>query len=84
MTFAKTAGRLLLCVAVLLAGPVRGAESAADATDTAAPPAAPALPVPDAPDGDGAGEDDTGPSPEVFVPSEEISEDFTVSFPVDI
>jgi hypothetical protein len=24
------------------------------------------------------------PSPEVFVPSEEISEDFTVSFPVDI
>lgn len=30
----------------------------------------------------GAGED--GESPAVFVPSEEISEDFAVSFPVDI
>ena len=27
---------------------------------------------------------DGEPSPEIFVPSEEISEDFAVSFPVDI
>lgn len=26
----------------------------------------------------------TGPSPEVFLPTEEISEDFAVPFPVDI
>lgn len=28
--------------------------------------------------------DDGEPSPEIFVPSEDISEDFAVSFPVDI
>jgi hypothetical protein len=36
---------------------------------------------------DRAGEEeeaDGEPSPEIFVPSEEISEDFAVSFPVDI
>ncbi len=37
--------------------------------------------------GDRAEEEQTAdgePSPEIFVPSEEISEDFAVSFPVDI
>ena len=36
------------------------------------------------PNGADAGQSAEGPSAEVFIPTEEISEDFAVSFPVDI
>jgi hypothetical protein len=69
----------------------------ATATSSAAeadPPKSEAEDAPDAAAGSDAGTgtaaaDDppaarNGPSPDVFVPTEEISEDFAVSFPVDI
>jgi hypothetical protein len=64
---------LLLAAAALLgsalgAGFALAAEEAADTRDRAG--------EEEATDGE--------PSPEIFVPSEEISEDFAVSFPVDI
>jgi len=78
----------LLALLVVLAPAVPGAPAGSDAdaparsgTDdaTAAEPAAS-----EAPDGEPGAERDAGPSPEVFVPSEDISEDFAVPFPVDI
>jgi hypothetical protein len=61
----------------LLAALTAQAEGADAPTDTAAPRV----------DGERPAEQSSGdaaPSPEVFVPTEEISEDFAVSFPVDI
>ena len=85
----------LLLYAALLANPASAAEDAAvrgpapvseqdPATTGSRPGPAPATGagapgVPDSQSGE-----PSGPSPEVFVPSEEISEDFTVSFPIDI
>ncbi len=61
---------LALTLLVLLPGPrfAIAAEEAAETDDRAEEEAS----------------SDGEPSPEIFVPSEEISEDFAVSFPVDI
>lgn len=55
-----------------------GSDKSADASD--------AVPQPDKPADDPAGKVVNGKdeSPGIFVPSEDISEDFAVSFPVDI
>jgi hypothetical protein len=77
-----------LCVLLwlgLLAGQavVHAAEATADERNQqpeVATPAATESPAGETP----AGEAPAGEAPDVFVPTEEISEDFAVSFPVDI
>lgn len=71
---------LLLLAALLLMGP----GSAAAQPGEEPPPASTGKET--AADGEGGDEDtaDARPSAEVFIPTEEISEDFAVSFPVDI
>jgi hypothetical protein len=61
------------------------------AAEAASEPQAPGTGVPETgepadatPSGADAGQSAEGPSAEVFIPTEEISEDFAVSFPVDI
>lgn len=80
---------LALLVALAPAAPGAPGKSGADTParsgtagieDAAAPEPA----ASEAQDGDPRAERDGGPSPEVFVPSEDISEDFAVPFPVDI
>ena len=64
--------RLFAAAALLASGLVTGLAMAAEEADETA---------------DRAEEEEASsgePSPEIFVPSEEISEDFAVSFPVDI
>lgn len=80
------AALLVAAVALLAAAPIRA--------EQAPPPAEPETVVPADPevdDGKAAEADPENapprpgaPAAEVFVPSEEISEDFAVSFPVDI
>jgi hypothetical protein len=67
------AGLLCLALALVPAGPARAAEAA----DEAEPPQA-------AQQEREPARAETAPSPDIFVPSEEISEDFAVPFPVDI
>ena len=82
--------RLTILTAVLLYVPVAltqdsaapGVESAPpDASREAATPATGEEPLTAPPPEPGTA---TGPSPDTFKPSEEISEDLSVSFPVDI
>jgi hypothetical protein len=86
----KTACAVALWAWILAAAPAH-AQAAAEPV-TAPPQAAAGTPAPEAPsapDSAGAQEPAKAPasaakSPESFVPSEEISEDLSVSFPVDI
>jgi hypothetical protein len=81
--------RATLLAALLLSVPaVRAQDGAAPEPDTATP-AAPAEMTPATVDDEPltappSATKATGPSPDSFKPSEEISEDLSVSFPVDI
>ena len=67
----------LVALALLLGAPVAIAQDEPPATPPAAPPAAPETPPAATPD---AGSDDD----DVFIPTEELSADEEVTFPVDI
>ena len=72
-----------LLAAAMLAGPVPAAGQ--EAAEAAGADAAGAAEEDSAGTGtDEAAETASAPSAEVFIPTEEISEDFAVSFPVDI
>jgi hypothetical protein len=76
--------RNAITLAVLLCGLLAGSTLCAQEAAPAAEAPAEKAPAKESADQDSPAESRDGPSPDVFIPTEEISEDFAVSFPVDI